>query len=223
MHPTHFLPVLAAASFVAAAPAPPSPPPPPPPTIFQLKTVVTAGNPNKNNLYVDGYHTGAGTAAAILTPTRPTNQQITLNDTAIQFNLDTSEPYPAYLNLASDINYAYWEEVTIDLEYGPTYGFYFNNSAAQTTGLGIGLKWNPNYPYQPPPQDGSSRFAGWLGESPFRVPCDLIEDTLGEECADSSPVACDWAYRVPQLFWAVGKPGNNSLIDVCSKVELVRA
>ena len=130
---------------------------------FVLKTVVTAGNTDKNNLYLTSYHTGAGMADAVLTTVKPT-VPLFLNNTAIQFDYGKTVSGLTYLNLQGDTNYASWDYATINQVDGPTNGFYFNNTASKVDGLGSGLKWNPGYPSQAPPNNATSTFGGWLGE-----------------------------------------------------------
>lgn len=123
------------------------------PKKFILKTVVTSGNKNKGNLYIESYHTGAGLGDAVLTAQSNYTYPAFLNNTSLQFDFGTD--YPWALSLAGAANYAFWESVQLNVGTG-VQGFYFND----TDGTGRkGLKWNSEYP-APPAK--INEFLGWL-------------------------------------------------------------
>ncbi|KAE8355081.1 hypothetical protein BDV28DRAFT_129678 [Aspergillus coremiiformis] len=97
------------------------------PKNFHLKTT-DASNSAHNNLYVYGYHTGAGFNDAVLTPNVGTASPAFLNDTNVQFSLDT--PFPWGLFMLPQNNYGAWEPVQINTGYGSG-GFSINNGGLQ--------------------------------------------------------------------------------------------
>ncbi|KAK4691532.1 hypothetical protein P7C71_g5489, partial [Lecanoromycetidae sp. Uapishka_2] len=113
-----------------------------PPHEYYLKTkVIGADCPDKDGLYVSGYHTGAGTNDIVLTSIEIASVGF-LNGTYQQFDYNTSFPWG--LEMGDDDNYAAWEFANIDSTDGIGSGeFYFNAS---------GLQWNTD-------EEG---FAGWL-------------------------------------------------------------
>lgn len=70
---------------------------------FHLKTA-GASETKHNDLYVYGYHTGAGFNDAVLTSDADTANTVFLNNTHAQFALDT--PFPWGLNMRPQNNYA---------------------------------------------------------------------------------------------------------------------
>jgi hypothetical protein len=65
-------------------------------TNFHLKTT-GASNSAHNDLYVYGYHTGAGLNDAVLTSDVGTASPAFLNGTNVQFALDTPFPWGLYM------------------------------------------------------------------------------------------------------------------------------
>jgi len=124
---------------------------------FYLRTVVTNGSAAFNNLYVAGYHTGAGLNDAVLAP-KDNSYRLAkgfMNGTHQEFDLGSDFPY-GFVAL-EEANYAGWEYVQINAGYGGE-GFYYNN----TDGSGVkGLKWVAGYPYvyEPTPLN---EWIGWM-------------------------------------------------------------
>ncbi|KAL3462717.1 hypothetical protein BJX64DRAFT_138001 [Aspergillus heterothallicus] len=108
------------------------------PDSFYLKT---SGSENSahNDLYVYGYHTGAGLNDAVLTPDLDTASKGFLNGTHVQFEFNTNFPWGLYP--IGVTNYAAWQLVQLNVGYGAE-GFFVN---------GTGLQWSE--------QNG---FGGWL-------------------------------------------------------------
>ena len=69
---------------------------------FHLKTT-QAGQDQHNNLYVCGYHTGAGLNDAVLSANAGDASKAFLNGTNVQFDLDT--PFPWGFNMVGASNY----------------------------------------------------------------------------------------------------------------------
>ncbi|MCJ1280514.1 hypothetical protein MMC21_008343 [Puttea exsequens] len=109
---------------------------------YYLKTqVFNANSPDKDSLYVGSWHTGAGTADAVLSNEADTPGF--LNATYQQFELGDNLQWGFVLDSA--LNYAGWEFVYLDAVYGQgTPGFYFNESGLQVS------------------QDQGYGFSGWL-------------------------------------------------------------
>ncbi|KKK18533.1 hypothetical protein P175DRAFT_0502430 [Aspergillus ochraceoroseus IBT 24754] len=105
---------------------------------FRLKTA-GSDNPEHNNLYVFGFHTGAGFNDAVLTPSVDTASKAFLNGTQVQFQYGTTFPWG--LQPVGNTNYAAWEPVEINVGYGQS-GFFFNST---------GLQWSEQF-----------GFGGWL-------------------------------------------------------------
>ncbi|KAI9372751.1 hypothetical protein BJX61DRAFT_424483 [Aspergillus egyptiacus] len=105
---------------------------------FYLKTS-NAENPDHNDLYVYGYHTGAGLNDAVLTPDRDTASTAFLNGTRLQFDYNSTFPYG--MLPVGVTNYAAWQYVQINIGYG-TQDFFVN---------GTGLQWSER-----------NGFGGWL-------------------------------------------------------------
>ncbi|GAB1210841.1 hypothetical protein APSETT445_009639 [Aspergillus pseudonomiae] len=108
-----------------------------------------ASNSAHNDLYVYGYHTGAGFNDAVLTSDVGTASPAFLNGTNVQFSLDT--PFPWGLVMRPQNNYGAWEPVEINTGYG-TGSFSINDD---------GLNWSE--------QQG---FGGWLAR--FNSPSSLF-------------------------------------------------
>lgn len=65
-----------------------------PPSRYYLQTQVKGyGNPDKNGLFVSGYHTGAGMNDAVLTQSIDVAAAGYLNGTSQQFDLGTAFPW----------------------------------------------------------------------------------------------------------------------------------
>ncbi|KAL2832471.1 hypothetical protein BDW59DRAFT_139306 [Aspergillus cavernicola] len=105
---------------------------------FYLKTS-GAENPDHNDLYVYGYHTGAGLNDAVLTPDPETASTAFLNGTSVQFAYNN--PFPWGLLPVGVTNYAAWQFVQINAGDGAE-GFFVDST---------GLQWSE--------QNG---FGGWL-------------------------------------------------------------
>lgn len=69
---------------------------------FHLKTSQAAQDQH-NNLYVYGYHTGAGLNDAVLSANAGDASKAFLNNTNVQFDLDT--PFPWGFNMVGASNY----------------------------------------------------------------------------------------------------------------------
>jgi hypothetical protein len=128
------------------------------PDSFYLKT---SGSENSahNDLYVYGYHTGAGLNDAVLTPDVDTASKAFMNGTNVQFDYNTNFPwglYPIgvtnYAGESCNLRFANgtvtdllaaWQFVELNVGYGA--GDFSVNSA--------GLQWSE--------QKG---FGGWLGK-----------------------------------------------------------
>ncbi|KAL4787069.1 hypothetical protein BJX76DRAFT_354481 [Aspergillus varians] len=108
------------------------------PDKFLLKTSGSE-NSEHNDLYVYGYHTGAGLNDAVLTPDVETASTAFLNGTKVQFDYDT--PFPWGLSPQGVTNYARWQFVNINAGQGQE-GFSIDSS---------GLQWSPE-----------KGFGGWL-------------------------------------------------------------
>ncbi|KAL4804009.1 hypothetical protein BDV18DRAFT_143663 [Aspergillus unguis] len=108
------------------------------PEKFYLKTS-EAENPDHNDLYVYGYHTGAGLNDAVLTKDVGTASAGYLNGTSVQFDLGTTFPWG--LSPQGVTNYAAWQFVNINAGYGQE-GFSVNST---------GLQWSKEM-----------GFGGWL-------------------------------------------------------------
>ncbi|KAB8079612.1 hypothetical protein BDV29DRAFT_164053 [Aspergillus leporis] len=96
-------------------------------TNFHLKTT-GASNSAHNDLYVYGYHTGAGLNDAVLTSDVGTASPAFLNGTNVQFALDT--PFPWGLYMVGQNNYGAWEPVEINTGYGND-GFSVSDNSLQ--------------------------------------------------------------------------------------------
>ncbi|KAL2866899.1 uncharacterized protein BJX67DRAFT_119865 [Aspergillus lucknowensis] len=105
---------------------------------FYLKTSGSE-NPDHNDLYVYGYHTGAGLNDAVLTPDVETASKGYLNGTNVQFDLHTTFPWGLYP--IGVTNYAAWQFVELNAGYGIE-GFFVNST---------GLQWSER-----------NGFGGWL-------------------------------------------------------------
>ncbi|KAL2218114.1 hypothetical protein M432DRAFT_417351 [Thermoascus aurantiacus ATCC 26904] len=101
---------------------------------FHLKTA-GASNPEHNDLYVYGYHTGAGFNDAVLSSDSSIANKAILNNTRVQFLLGTDFPWGFTMGGAT--NYAAWEMVEIDTGYG-TQGFYIDAGSLQWNVSGFG-------------------------------------------------------------------------------------
>ncbi|KAL4902762.1 hypothetical protein BDW74DRAFT_157536 [Aspergillus multicolor] len=108
------------------------------PDTFYLKTS-DSENSAHNDLYVYGYHTGAGLNDAVLTPDVDTASKAYLNGTTVLFDYNTNFPWG--LGPVGVTNYAAWQFVQINVGTGQE-GFSIN---------GTGLQWSE--------QKG---FGGWL-------------------------------------------------------------
>ncbi|KAL4997494.1 hypothetical protein BDV10DRAFT_186093 [Aspergillus recurvatus] len=108
------------------------------PDTFYLKTS-GAENSAHNDLYVYGYHTGAGLNDAVLTPDIETASKAYLNGTNVLFDYNTTFPWG--LSPWGVTNYAAWQFVQINAGTGQD-GFSVNST---------GLQWST--------QKG---FGGWL-------------------------------------------------------------
>ncbi|KAL5041666.1 hypothetical protein BDW71DRAFT_191430 [Aspergillus fruticulosus] len=108
------------------------------PDTFYLKTS-GAENSAHNDLYVYGYHTGAGLNDAVLTPDIETASKAYLNGTIVLFDYNTTFPWG--LSPWGVTNYAAWQFVQINAGTGQE-GFSINST---------GLQWST--------QKG---FGGWL-------------------------------------------------------------
>ncbi|KAL6720344.1 hypothetical protein ACLMJK_002265 [Lecanora helva] len=106
---------------------------------YLLTQVIGNGSVDKNDLYVSGYHTGAGTNDVTLGGVDVASKGY-FNGTHQQFDYETSFPWG--LSMGGDTNYAAWELAMIDGGEGSE-GFFFNSS---------GLQWNETY----------EGFGGWL-------------------------------------------------------------
>ncbi|KAJ0422621.1 hypothetical protein BJY00DRAFT_71391 [Aspergillus carlsbadensis] len=108
------------------------------PDSFYLKT---SGSENSahNDLYVYGYHTGAGLNDAVLTPDVGTASKAFMNGTNVQFDFNSNFPWGLYP--IGVTNYAAWQFVELNVGYGA--GDFSVNST--------GLQWSE--------QKG---FGGWL-------------------------------------------------------------
>lgn len=88
------------ASAVTATPLVPRAEDAAPPN-FHLKTT-NAGQDAHNNLYVYGYHTGAGLNDAVLSPDASKASTGQLNGTQVQFDLGSEFPYGLQMEGATD-------------------------------------------------------------------------------------------------------------------------
>ena len=66
---------------------------------FNLKTV--SSSPSKNNLFVEAYHTGAGLADAVLTPSASAAGKFYLNETYLQMDIGQEFTYGVSLGGAT--------------------------------------------------------------------------------------------------------------------------
>ena len=98
---------------------------------------------NKNNLFVQSYHTGAGINDVVLVPEKKGAAPFFLNDTTAQFDLK-SPGISWFMTMGGDTNYAGWESVGINTFNGSP-DFFINAT---------GLQWNQTY----------YGFGGWLGK-----------------------------------------------------------
>ncbi|KAL5340885.1 hypothetical protein BJX70DRAFT_396268 [Aspergillus crustosus] len=105
---------------------------------FYLKTS-GADNAAHNDLYVYGYHTGAGLNDAVLTPDVETASKGYLNGTRVEFDYNTKFPWG--LSPVGATNYARWQYVHINAGEGLE-GFSINST---------GLQWSESW-----------GFGGWL-------------------------------------------------------------
>lgn len=185
------------------------------PKNFHLKTT-GADNSAHNDLYVYGYHTGAGFNDAVLTSDVGTASPAFLNGTNVQFSLDT--PFPWGLVMRPQNNYGgklpppsscpdlgtkehrinistAWEPVEINTGYGSG-SFSINDDS---------LEWSE--------QQG---FGGWLGKF-----SSLVEPSIRcQELATNIPaIVCDWYHNAPQLFYLY-KYREPTIPSSCSKVQL---
>ncbi|KAL3475243.1 hypothetical protein BJX99DRAFT_229879 [Aspergillus californicus] len=94
---------------------------------FYLKTY-GAENQDHNDLYVYGYHTGAGLNDAVLTSDRETASAAYLNGTSVLFDYSTSFRW-GMLPLGVT-NYAAWQSVQINAGAGAE-GFFVNGTGLQ--------------------------------------------------------------------------------------------
>jgi hypothetical protein len=175
------------------------------PDSFYLKT---SGSENSahNDLYVYGYHTGAGLNDAVLTPDVDTASKAFMNGTNVQFDFNTNFPWGLYpigvTNYAGVSLYlrfvsgtvtdllAAWQFVELNVGHGA--GDFSVNST--------GLQWSE--------QKG---FGGWLGK--------LIPQPHTIPIADHSLV-CDWYHNAPQLFY-IYRYYTAELPASCSRVKLL--
>ncbi|KAH6678316.1 hypothetical protein B0J14DRAFT_697334 [Halenospora varia] len=101
---------------------------------YSLKTKVLLGDKTKDGLYVNPYHTGAGTSDAVLTAKPPANFKGFYNATnkVQKFEAFFEDMNPAKqvwnLGLGYQAAYDFWTRVTIDIASSPTYGFSLNSS-----------------------------------------------------------------------------------------------
>ena len=124
---------------------------------FQLQTHVTKGCASKNNLWLSPYHTGAGTADAVLLRSPNNETAWYLNGTQIELASTTNPGYQTWLYMEFEDS-ASWSPVTIDQTSGPSAGgFYFNGTHSP-------LRWNPEYPEAGPGNASTDYFKGWYGK-----------------------------------------------------------
>ncbi|BCS30431.1 uncharacterized protein APUU_80734S [Aspergillus puulaauensis] len=97
------------------------------PDKFLLKTSGSE-NPDHNDLYVYGYHTGAGLNDAVLTPDVETASTGFLNGTKLQFDYDTQFSWG--MNPVGVTNYAAWQFVQINAGASQD-GFSVNSTGLQ--------------------------------------------------------------------------------------------
>ncbi|MCJ1310812.1 hypothetical protein MMC25_004479 [Agyrium rufum] len=161
---------------------------------YYLKSVDYPGNTtDKANLYLQGYHTGAGFNDVVLVPESVGSlAKFFLNNTHQEADLGSAFPWG--LVLGNDDNYAGWELVQLNAGYGDS-GFYFNNTDGLFNAVAgaQGLKFNSAYQYG----EGIkfNEFGGWL--------------------------VCDWYHGLPQLFWRV-TPYDDAFPSSCALIQLER-
>ncbi|KAJ6072393.1 hypothetical protein N7467_010478 [Penicillium canescens] len=97
------------------------------PNLFRLKTT-SATNTEHNDLYVYGYHTGAGLNDAVLTKDVGTASSAYLNGTNVFFDYKTEFPWG--MKAIGDTNYASWEPIEINAGTGSD-GFSIQNGLFQ--------------------------------------------------------------------------------------------
>jgi len=69
-----------------------------------FKLVTSSANPAHNGLYVESYHTGAGTSDPVLTTTAANSPAWVLNGTYVNANLGGNTPFG--FDMAVPLNYA---------------------------------------------------------------------------------------------------------------------
>jgi hypothetical protein len=126
---------------------------PPGSRTYVLKT--NSSNPAFSNLYLESYHSGAGTGDAVLVPGGSKFNGF-LNGTYQEFDFGNPFPWGIYM---IDSFYGSWFPVQINVGHGSA-GFYFNDTDGTSK---TGLKWVDGWPYQLA-GDKFNEWNGWLGE-----------------------------------------------------------
>ncbi len=100
---------------------------------FHIKTTLIPGKSDKekfDNLWIEGYHSGAGFNDAVFVPSLPKDVKAFLNGTkgtGLYHNLvfDLGTTFPWYLDVQANTNfYAAWEPVGIDVDFEKPSGFF---------------------------------------------------------------------------------------------------